>query len=88
MVIERSQKRVIAQRIESEPWQFIQVLYGPRQVGKTTLILHSLKDILMLTRVDKPVLMKRLFELGCGYSCQILSYTKILGYSAAGVPRA
>ncbi len=37
------------------------------------------KDILMLTRVDKPALMKSLFELGCGYSGQILSYTKILG---------
>jgi predicted AAA+ superfamily ATPase len=37
------------------------------------------KDILMLTRVDKPALMKRLFELGCVYSGQILSFTKILG---------
>jgi len=37
------------------------------------------KDILMLTRVDKPALMKRLFELGCLYSSQILSFTKILG---------
>ncbi len=37
------------------------------------------KDILMLTRVDKPALMKRLFELGCIYSGQILSYTKIMG---------
>lgn len=37
------------------------------------------KDILMLTRVDKPALLKRLFELGCSYSGQILSYTKILG---------
>lgn len=37
------------------------------------------KDILMLTRVDKPALMKRLFELGCLYSGQILSYTKIVG---------
>lgn len=37
------------------------------------------KDILMLTRVDKPALMKRLFELGCLYSGQILSFTKILG---------
>lgn len=48
-------------------------------------ISHSLietsisKDILMLTRVDKPALMKRLFELGCIYSGQILSYTKVLG---------
>lgn len=37
------------------------------------------KDILMLTRVYKPALLKNLFELGCLYSGQILSYTKILG---------
>ena len=37
------------------------------------------KDILMLSRVDKPALMHRLFELGCAYSGQILSYNKILG---------
>ena len=37
------------------------------------------KDILMLTRVDKPALLKRLFEIGAGYSGQILSFTKILG---------
>lgn len=37
------------------------------------------KDILMLTRVDKPALLKRLFELGCLYSGQILSYTKMQG---------
>jgi len=37
------------------------------------------KDILMLTRVDKPALMRRLFDLGCAYSGQILSYTKMLG---------
>ncbi|MBL7805457.1 MAG: ATP-binding protein [Saprospiraceae bacterium] len=37
------------------------------------------KDILMLTRVDKPALMRNLFELGCAYSGQLLSYNKILG---------
>lgn len=37
------------------------------------------KDILMLTRVDKPALLRKLFELGCLYSGQILSYTKIVG---------
>jgi predicted AAA+ superfamily ATPase len=225
MIIERSQKKLLTQRIESEPRQFIQVLYGPRQVGKTTMALQFMeatklpvhfasadldssgqsswisqqweaariklrliideiqkignwseavkrewdsdtakrqslkvvllgssrlllqqglteslagrfetifighwsyremndafdftpdqyvwfggypgsatlindeerwrryitdslietsisKDILMLTRVDKPALMKRLFELGCGYSGQIISFTKILG---------
>jgi len=37
------------------------------------------KDILMLTRVNKPALLKNLFELGCLYSGQILSYSKMLG---------
>ncbi len=37
------------------------------------------RDILMLTRVDKPALMKNLFELGCSYSGQILSFNKIMG---------
>ena len=37
------------------------------------------KDILMLTRVDKPALLKRLFMLGSLYSGQILSYTKLIG---------
>jgi uncharacterized protein len=37
------------------------------------------RDILMLTRVDKPALLRRLFELGSLYSGQILSFTKILG---------
>jgi predicted AAA+ superfamily ATPase len=37
------------------------------------------KDILMLTRVDKPALMKRLFEIGSLYSGQVLSFTKVMG---------
>jgi predicted AAA+ superfamily ATPase len=37
------------------------------------------RDILLLTRVDKPALLRRLFQLGCDYSGQILSYTKMLG---------
>ena len=32
-----------------------------------------------MTRVDKPALLKRLFELGAAYSGQILSYNKMLG---------
>jgi len=40
------------------------------------------KDILMLTRVDKPALMKRLFEIGAAYSGQVLSYTKVMGQLA------
>jgi predicted AAA+ superfamily ATPase len=37
------------------------------------------RDVLLLTRVDKPALLRRLFELACRYSGQILSYTKMLG---------
>jgi predicted AAA+ superfamily ATPase len=33
----------------------------------------------MLTRIDKPALLKSLFEIGVQYSGQILSYTKIMG---------
>jgi hypothetical protein len=37
------------------------------------------RDVLLLSRVDKPALLRRLFELSCRYSGQILSYTKMLG---------
>jgi uncharacterized protein len=37
------------------------------------------RDVLLLSRVDKPAMLRRLFELGCKYSGQILSYTKMLG---------
>ena len=37
------------------------------------------RDVLLLSRVDKPALLRRLFELACRYSGQILSYTKMLG---------
>ena len=37
------------------------------------------RDLLAMTRVDKPALLKQLFELGLIYSGQILSYTKMLG---------
>jgi len=37
------------------------------------------RDVLLLTRVDKPALLRRMFELACRYSGQVLSYTKMLG---------
>jgi len=37
------------------------------------------KDIIMLNRVDKPALMRQVFELGVHYSSQILSITKMMG---------
>ena len=35
------------------------------------------RDVLLLSRVDKPALLRQLFELGCAYSGQILSYRKM-----------
>ncbi len=37
------------------------------------------RDVLLLSRVDKPALLRRVLELGCAYSGQILSYNKMLG---------
>jgi len=37
------------------------------------------REVLLLTRVDKPALLRGLFELGCAYSAQILSFNKMLG---------
>ncbi len=40
---------------------------------------HLERDLLAMTRVDKPALLKKVFELGASYSGQILSYNKMLG---------
>lgn len=37
------------------------------------------RDIFLMTQVNKPALLRRLFHLGCIYSGQVLSYTKMLG---------
>lgn len=51
-----------------------------RNYVSTGLIEPSIeKDILMMTRVDKPALLRNLFYLGCRYSGQELSYTKMMG---------
>ncbi len=51
-----------------------------RAYVNTSLIEPNIeKDILMMTRVDKPALLRQLFQLGCRYSGQELSYTKMLG---------
>jgi len=49
--------------------------YLPDALIETTIA----RDVLLLTRVDKPALLRRVFELGCRYSGQVLSYTKMLG---------
>lgn len=48
-------------------------------------IRHSLvettimRDILLLTRIDKPAMLRNLFDLACSWSGQVLSFNKILG---------
>jgi predicted AAA+ superfamily ATPase len=51
-----------------------------REYIRSSLIEPNIeKDILMMTRVDKPALLRRVFELGNNYSGQILSYNKMVG---------
>lgn len=37
------------------------------------------RDVLLMSRVDKPALLRQLFELACAYSSQELSFNKMLG---------
>lgn len=37
------------------------------------------RDVLLMTQVNKPALLRRLFELGCAYSGRVLSYQKMTG---------
>jgi len=51
-----------------------------REYVRSSLIEPNIeRDILSMTRVDKPALLKRAFEIGSSYSGQILSYTKMQG---------
>ena len=37
------------------------------------------RDILFTTKIEKPALLKQLFEVGAGYSTQIVSFNRMLG---------
>lgn len=37
------------------------------------------RDILLMTQINKPALLRQLFQLGCCYSGQVLSYVKLIG---------
>lgn len=41
---QRAEKNLLQNRLQEEPRRFIQVIYGPRQVGKTTLMNQVFKD--------------------------------------------
>jgi predicted AAA+ superfamily ATPase len=56
---------------EPDRWRY----YIRDSLVETTLS----RDILLMTRVDKPALLRRMFDLACDYSGQILSYQKMLG---------
>jgi len=51
-----------------------------RRYIKDSLVAPAIeKDVIMTSNIYKPALMKQLFELGCSYSAEILSLTKMMG---------
>ena len=51
-----------------------------RKYIKDSLVAPAIeKDVIMTSNIYKPALMKQLFELGCSYSAEILSLTKVMG---------
>ena len=49
--------------------------YVRESIVETTIF----RDILMMSRIDKPVLLRHVFELGAQYSGRVLSFNKLLG---------
>ena len=51
-----------------------------RKYIKDSLVAPAIeKYVIMTSNIYKPALMKQLFELGCSYSAEILSLTKVMG---------
>ena len=51
-----------------------------RKYIKDSLVSPAIeKDVIMTSNIYKPALMKQLFDLGCSYSSEILSLTKLIG---------
>ena len=51
-----------------------------RKYIKDSLVAPAIeKDVIMTSNIYKPALMKQLFELGCSYSAELLSLTKMMG---------
>ena len=62
------------------PAHMIQDERRSRKYIKDSLVAPAIeKDVFMTSNIYKPALMKQLFELGCGYSAEILSLTKLMG---------
>lgn len=51
-----------------------------RKYIKDSLIAPAIeKDVIMTSNIYKPALMRQLFDLGCSYSAELLSLTKVVG---------
>ncbi len=62
------------------PAQMLKDEHRWRKYIKDSLVAPAIeKDVIMTSNIYKPALMKQLFELGCGYSSEIVSLTKIIG---------
>jgi predicted AAA+ superfamily ATPase len=61
----------VADEADSSRW----INYISESLIETTIS----RDILLMTQIHKPALLRRLFQLGCSYSGQILTYIKMLG---------
>ena len=59
---------------------FVKDLRRWRKYVQESLVAPSIeKDVILISNIYKPALMKQLFELGCSYSAELLSLTKTLG---------
>ncbi len=58
-------------RADQDRWQ--------KYIRESLIEATVFQDILALTRIEKPALLKRLFYLSCEYAGQILSFSKIMG---------
>ena len=60
--------------------RFVSDIRRWRKYVRDSLVTPAIeKDVMLTSTIYKPALMKRLFELGCSYSAEILSLTKLLG---------
>lgn len=50
-----------------------------RYISDSLIETSIARDVLLLTKVDKPALLRQLFRLACEYSGQVLSFQKMLG---------
>lgn len=51
-----------------------------RKYVRDSLITSAIdKDVILISNIYKPALMRQLFALGCGYSAELLSLTKMVG---------